>query len=80
MTDERVDFISDVALKVAAEARSATEVFDILFSHGILAEEEIATCLAAALLVNSLRLDAAISQLESIEEASLSQGDKSLLN
>ena len=79
MTDERVDVIVDVALKVA-EARSATEIFNILFSHGVLKEEEMASCLAAAVVVNGLKLDAAISQLEPIEEASSSQGDETLLN
>lgn len=79
MTDERADFISDVAIKVA-EARSATEIFNILFSHGILKDNEMASCLAAAVVVNGFKLDIATSQLESIKESVLSQEDKTSLN
>lgn len=37
-------------------------------------------CLVAALVLNSFKLDVAISQLESIEGLVLSQGDEILLN
>lgn len=80
MTDERAKFLSDVAFKVAAEARSTSEIFDILLSYEILEEEEIFSCLGTALIVNSCKLDVALSQLESIKEVVLSQGDEVLLN
>lgn len=80
MTDERAKFLSDVAFKVAAEARSASEIFDILFSHGILAEDEMTLCLVAALTLNSFELGVALSQLKSVKEADLTQGDEILLN
>lgn len=79
MTTDRMDFLIEVAFQVA-DLREVELILPLLVARGIMRDDEIAMCLATAVIINGKRLDSVAKLFEPIEEASSSQEDETLLN
>lgn len=79
MTKDRTDFLIEVAFQVA-DLRDMELILPLLVARRIIRDDEIAMCLATAVIINGKRLDSIAELFEPIEESDLTQEDETLLN